>query len=78
MNFKWLVLPAMAVSLSAHADTDVDALKKEVEALQQRIELMEEADKAETESAAQSQQVAGKASRGNTFNPGISLIFNGR
>ena len=78
MNFKWLVLPAMAVSLSAHADTDIDALKKEVEALQQRIELMEEADKAEAETAAQSQQVAGKESRGNTFNPGISLIFNGR
>jgi hypothetical protein len=78
MYIKWFMLPVLAASLSVHADTEIDALKSEVEALQQRIEQMEETDKAEAKTSAQSQRVAGKSSRGNTFNPGISLIFNGR
>jgi hypothetical protein len=78
LNIKWLVLPALAASMSVHADNEIDALKSEVEALQQRIEQLEQTDKVEAETTAQSQQTAGKSSRGNTFNPGISLIFNGR
>jgi hypothetical protein len=75
MNIKWLVLPALAVSLSVHADTEVDTLKQEIDSLQQRIEQLEESRQAKPEGGTGYQQ---RSSRGNSYNPGISLIFNGR
>ncbi len=76
MNTKWLILPSLAVSLSVHAENEVDELKQKVEALQQRIELLEQNEQSQPETSAA--PVSGKSSRGNAFNPGLSLIFNGR
>jgi len=75
MKTKWLLLPALAASLSVHADTEVDNLKQEIDSLQQRIEQLEESKQAKPEGGTAYQQ---RSSRGNAFNPGISLIFNGR
>lgn len=65
------MLPAVAASLSVHADGEIDSLR-------QRIEQLEQAEKARLEITEQPARADGETSRGNSFNPAISLIFNGR